>query len=168
MEENLPDVCHLTAKTWYGIPVEIIVSSNNLHKVSVPGVTIPHPGLVNMIVRQGYPVDIRLALTARHEFGHLQTIPIPLLHLSLLLWLRQGQPSGSRWLRLLVELLTHQAVWEVTAEGYAVATDKQVFQTHRSQLSRILYTGFWGIMAAVSIFGTIFLLRRGESIEAKE
>jgi len=67
--------------TWYGLPVEIVISSDNLHRVTAPGLAIPHPCVVNLIARQGLPSKLHLALTARHELGHLQTLPVPLLHL---------------------------------------------------------------------------------------
>jgi hypothetical protein len=151
---------YLRTHTWYGLPVEIAVSSDNLHRVAVPGLAVPHPGLVNLIVRQGLPGDVRLELTARHELGHLQTLPVPLLHLALLLWPRRGPPSGSRVVRWLVALLTHQAVWEVAAEAYVVATDRRAIQAPRPMWARTLYAGFWSGMSALAAAGTLFLLRR--------
>jgi len=160
MTEKSPRFSYLNTTTWYGLPVEITVSSDNRHRVAVPGLAIPHPGLVNLIVRQGLPVKLRLALTARHELGHLQTLPVPALHLLLLLWPRRGRPDGHPILRWLVAILTHQAVWELAAESYVVATDRRAIQANRPPLARALYAGFWGVMAVLSIFGTLFLLRR--------
>jgi hypothetical protein len=155
-----PQLRRLEATTWYGLPVKIMVSSDNLHWVSVPGLAIPHPGLVNLIARQGLPLDLRLDLTSRHELGHLQTLPVPLLHLLILLWPRRGHPVGPRLLRWLVLLLTNQAVWELAAEGYVLATDKRAVRAQRSSLARGLYAGFWGSLIVIAVMGTRFLLQR--------
>ena len=155
------DTClNLQTTTWYNLPVEITVSSANVHRVAVPGLVIPHPGLVNLIVRQGLPNDVRLELTARHELGHLQTLPVPLLHLALLLWPRRGRPAGSWLVRSLVALLTHQAAWEVAAEGYVVVTDRRALHAPRPKWARLLYALFWGGMSALAESTTLFLLRR--------
>jgi hypothetical protein len=158
MAEHLSRL-HLRTATWYGLPVEVTVSSDNLHNVAVPGLAVPHPGLVNLIVRQGLLEEIRLELTARHELGHLQTLPIPLLHFLLLLWPRQGRLMAPRFIRWLVALLTHQAVWELAAEGYVVASDRRAVQMTRPAWARALYAAFWGGMAGLAILGSIFLLR---------
>lgn len=88
---------------------------------------------------------------------------MPLLHLLLPLWLRQGQPRGSRWLRVLIGLLAHQAVWKVAAESYVVATNRRAYRASRPPLARLVYVGFWTRLTTLSILGTLFLLRREET-----
>jgi hypothetical protein len=158
--EEIHQVLRCSNKTWYGLPVDITVSSSNLHRVSVLGLAFPHPGLVNMVSRLGLPIETRLALTAQHELGHLQTLPIPLVHLLILLWPRKGRPVGPRWRRFLVFLLTQQAVWEIAAESYVAVTDHQNIQSKRYKLARYLYAGFWGGMTILAFLGTRFLLQR--------
>lgn len=162
MREKTPRVLNCSTQTWYGLPVDVTVSSNHLHQVIVSGLALPHPGLVNMISRWGLPIDLRLELTSRHELGHLQTLPVPVLHLLLIFWPRREGPSGPLWLRVLAGLLTHQIVWELAAECYVLATDKRTYKTPRSLPARMLYAGFWSTMVAGSIMGTLFLLRRQE------
>lgn len=158
--KNHHEELYYKTNTWYGLPVEIAVSSGNLHRVSVLGLTLPHPGVVNLIARQGLPLETRLELTALHELGHLQTLPTPVLHLLLLLWPRRRRRVGSRWLRRFLVLLTHQALWEVAAEGYVVAIDRRAWQAPRPKTARALYAGLWAAMIGLSISGTLFLLRR--------
>lgn len=162
IKEKIPRVRQFEAKTWYGLPVEIAVSSDNFHRIAVPGLAIPHPGLVNLLTRQGLPEELRLALTAKHELGHLQTLPISLLHLALILWPLRGRPSGSPLTRWLVTLLAHQAAWEVAAEGYVLATDRRAILAPRPPWARTLYVGFWGGMLWLAVAGTLFLLRHRE------
>ncbi len=144
-------------RTWYGVPVDVTVAENNFHRVKAGVVVLPHPGVVNWLARTGLPLRLRLELTARHELGHLQTLPVPLLHLVLLLWPRRGKPYGSRWQRLALGLLAHQAVWEVAAEGYLVATDARAVR-----LLRRRYALFWSLMGGLAALSTYLLLARQE------
>ena len=149
-----------TAKTWYGLPVDIAVSGSNWHRVMMPGIALPHFGLVNLIARRGLPLDERLALTWRHEFGHLQTLPVPLAHLLLILWPRRGRSKGSRWLRVLVGLVAHQAVWELAAEGYVAFHSMREHNHPYSTACRHVYAGWWSAIGLLAVAGTAFLMGR--------
>ncbi len=147
---------HRTTRSWYGVPVDITVSSSNIHRVIVGGVPLPHLGVVNFFSRWGLPLEERLELTCRHELGHVQTLPVPLLHLLFLLWPRQGRRRGGRWLRLLAALVAHQAVWELAAEGYVIATAPPEHWSPRTPAARLLYAGFWGGMTLLAAISTVF------------
>ncbi len=149
-------------RTWYGLDAEVTVTEANIHRVALPSLTLPHPGVVNWFARQGLDVETRLALTARHEFGHLQTLPVPLLHLLLLLWPRRGKPRLTSWPRFWLILLTHQTLWEVAAESYVVATDRRAVTAPRPRWARGLYALFWGGVTLFSLLGTWLLLARRE------
>ncbi len=146
--------------TWYHLPAEIQVTENHIHHVRLPGVFLPHPGLVNWIVRRGLSVQTRLELTALHEFGHLQTLPVPLLHVLLMIWPRRGRSPYSSRLRLLVGLLSHQLAWEVAAESYVVAHDPRTYRAPRPRRDKALYALFWSSMALLSLLSTWFVLKR--------
>lgn len=142
------------AYTWYGLSVEIEVSSNNWHRVKVGGLTLPHPGLVNFISRWAMPYKERLRLTQRHELGHLQVLPLPLLHLLLILRPRRGRDQHRRRLRWLTGLLANQAVWEIGAEMYTAVRSPRGYYLPQSRLGRGIYAGFWGLMLVVAVVGT--------------
>jgi hypothetical protein len=145
-------------RTWYGLEAEVTVSESNFHQVKLPKITLPHPGVVNWFSRQGLSVDTRLELTALHEFGHLQTLPVPLLHLLFLLWPRRGKPRLTGWPRFWMILLSHQTIWEVAAESYVIATDRRALTAPRPRWARGLYFLFWGFVTVFSLFGTLLLL----------
>ncbi len=161
-DDARPASCYRKERTWYGLPAEILVTETHVHRVQIPGVTLPHPGLVNWIVRRGLSVPDRLELTALHEFGHLQTLPVPLLHLAALLWPRRGESPYPRWLRFLAGLLSHQAAWEMAAEGYVAARDARAVRVPRPRQDQVLYALFWGGMALFSLWSTWFVLKRKE------
>lgn len=163
MPENPKQVLQQRSTTWYGLPVDITVSSDRWHRVVVLGLPFPHPGLVNVFARLGLPVDERLPLTYRHEFGHLQTLPVSLAHLVVILWPRAGRRGGSRWLLALVGLLAHQAVWEVAAESYLLVSSRRDRSRSRSTTCKAIYAILWGAMAFLAAAGTAFLMRREAS-----
>ncbi len=106
-------------KAWCGLRGEIAVEDELWHLVRVGGVSLPHPPLVNLMIRRGLAADDRLHFSYLHEFGHLQTLPLTGIHVLLLVWLswRGTRPAG---IKLLAGLLAHEAVWELASEGYAV------------------------------------------------
>ena len=146
-------------RTWYGQNADITVTEANFHLVKFLHIPLPHPGLVNWFTRQGLDVDTRLSLTARHEFGHLQMLPIPFLHLILLFGSKRKKSRLTGWPRFLLILLTHQVLWEVAAESYVVATDRRAVTAPRPRWAYALYGFFWGCAAIFSLLGTVFLLR---------
>ena len=158
-------VLRKTVQTWYGLPVDIAVSRSNWHRVMLPGIALPHLGLVNLLTRRSLPLDKRLALIWRHEFGHLQTLPLPVVHLLLVLWPRRVRRKGSRWQRVLVGLVAHHAVWEIAAEGY-VAFHSWREQNHPySMAGRDVYAGWWCVIGLLATAGTAFLIGREGSCD---
>lgn len=150
------EILEWETQTWYGLPVRVVVSSQNFHRVWANGLFLPHLGLVNLVVRQGLPMDVRLDLTARHELGHLQTLPVPLLHL-LALGFAWRRTRGPLWRKVLLGLLAHQATWELAAEGYVLATDPRAVRFPRPAWASRLYRLFWVGMACLAAGATYLL-----------
>ena len=163
MATEISGVLAQTAKTWFGLPVDITVSGDHWHRVTLPGLRLPHLGLVNMLARQGLPLGERLALTYRHELGHLEAFPVPLAHLLLILWPRRGRRKGSRGLRILVGFVAHQVVWELAAEGYVVFHARRDCGRSRPTGRVSLYVALWSVIGLLAATGTAFLIERETS-----
>ena len=151
-------------RTWYGVDVDITVTNANFHLVKFLHIPLPHPGVVNWFSRQGLDDETRLSLTARHELGHLQMLPIPLIHLIFLLLPRTGKPRVRGWPRVLLLFLTHHALWEVAAETYVVITDRRAVTAPRPRWASLLYGLFWGSVGGFSLIGTLLLLKRDQNL----
>lgn len=140
-------------KAWYGLRGEIAVEDELWHLVRVDGVSLPHPPLVNLMIRRGLAAEDRLHFSYLHEFGHLQTLPLTAIHVLLLVWLsRRGtRPAG---IKLLAGLLAHEAVWELASEGYVVLhTGRPYGRVYRSRPNR--WQGlFWLGMSLLAVIGT--------------
>ncbi len=154
-------------RSWYGLSAEIIVEHGLWHLVRLGRVALYHPPLVNLILRRGLPRQERLQLSLRHEFGHLQTLPVAVFHL---LWL----VVYGRWRRaskvetgvtVVAAIVAHQASWELASESYVIAKSGseygRIYRQHPNFLGQFL---FWGGMGALSICLTRWVVSkdRGE------
>ena len=110
-------------RSWYGLAAEIAVENGLWHLVRVGGLPLHHPPLVNLILRRGLPRRARLRLSLLHEFGHLQTLPVALVHVVVLLFSRRWRKRGvsGTLAALAVAVIAHEAVWELASETYVIA-----------------------------------------------
>lgn len=138
---------------WYGLHGEIIVEDELWHLVRVGNLSLPHPPLVNLMIRRGLAAKDRLQFSYLHEFGHLQTLPVAAIHASLLLWLarRGNRPTG---IKVLAGLLAHEAVWELASESYVVLRAGWKYRrAYRRRPNR--WQGlFWLGMSFLAMIGT--------------
>jgi hypothetical protein len=66
-------------RTWYGLTGTVILESDIAHKAGFGRLVISHPAAVNWLLRRGLPRADAIALSLRHEFGHLQTLPFAIV-----------------------------------------------------------------------------------------
>ena len=81
---------------------------------------VPHPPLVNLLIRKGLPRDAKRELSFHHEFGHLQMLPFALLGTVVLL-IRSWRAGRLSWRRLPWLWAKNHAFWEMLAESYVMA-----------------------------------------------
>lgn len=148
-------------QSWYGVPAEIAVENGLWHLVRVGRLSLHHPPLVNLALRWGLPHGDRLYLSFLHEFGHLQTLPITIGHILLLL-LRGHWPRRSVVGKLRAEaaaIIAHEAVWELSSELYMIAaTGPAYFRIYRQHPQLVGQVAFWGGMSAVAASPTLWLI----------
>lgn len=144
-------------RSWYGLPGEIAIEHELWHLVRVAGISLPHPPLINLVLRWGLPRRERLYLSFLHEFGHLQTLPLAVAHAVWLLragrW--RGQGIGTTLALLLAVLVAHEAVWELASELYVVAAAGPAYrQMYRDSPNPRGQALFWGGMGALALLLT--------------
>ena len=151
-------------RSWYGLTAEIAVENNLWHLVRVGSVALHHPPIVNLILRRGQPRRERLYLSFLHEFGHLQTLPVAIIHgiwlLTVISW------RGRRWRETLALLtgmaVAHEAVWELLSEMYVVlkAGTKyhRIYHEHPNRVGQI---AFWSSMRLLSGVLSLWLFWTG-------
>jgi hypothetical protein len=147
----MPAVEPWRVRTWFGLPVEILIEGDHWHKVRVGMISLPHPPLVNLLVRHGLPREARERLSYQHELGHVQVLPLALAH-ALWLWRRGRGTQHHLWAgragHLLGAVVAHEVAWELAAESYvAVRTSPEYGQLYREHPKPLL--AFLGIALAV-------------------
>lgn len=143
----------MKVRAWYGLPGDIEVENELWHLVRVAGMSLPHPPLVNLVLRRGLPRADRLRLSYLHEFGHFQTLPLALAHGLGLLWItRKTRRSLLGWLAWSAgAVAANEAVWELLSEGYVVARDPAGYRKAYRQTHGPVVAAFWAIMGALGI-----------------
>ncbi len=140
-------------RTWYGVTGEVVIEGELWHWVRLGRVPIPHPPLVNLLIRRGLPRDARRQLSYWHEIGHMQTLPLALIH-ALLLSRGRRRPL---WLHLPLALLGHEALWELAAESYVVWRAGPDYRRLYWQHHNPFLLPFWFLMAAMAAIATLVL-----------
>jgi hypothetical protein len=110
------------------------------------GVALPHPSLVNVVIRRGLPVGDRLRLSYWHELGHLQALPLVAVAA---LIKRASARRGRR--SLMLSILGLNALWELLAESYVVWKVRgEYLRIYRRTWNPFLIP-FWAGMGALSV-----------------
>lgn len=152
-------------RAWYGLTGEIEVEHELWHLVRIGGVPLPHPPVVNLILRRGLPRAVRLRLSFLHEFGHFQTFPLALAHVLLLVAARtvRGLPCLT-WAEVAALAVAHEAVWELASEAYVVAHDGAAYREAYRRVPNPMVPAFWAAMGGLGLGLSARLLRpsRGE------
>jgi len=144
-------------RSWYGLTAEIAVENRLWHLVRVGGVPLPHPPVVNLILRRGQPERERLYLSYLHEFGHVQTLPVAVGHAILLLFMVRRRKMGilSAVVTFAQVLIAHQALWELAAETFVIFRTKEeyrrIYREHPNAAGLAL---FWAGALALATFFT--------------
>ncbi len=153
-------------RSWYGLSAEIVVEGSLWHLVRLGRLALYHPPLVNLVLRRGLPREERLQLSFLHEFGHLQTLPVAVLHL---LWLvvygRFRRPTKTETgLTILAAVVAHQATWELASESYVVACTgpayRHIYREHPNSWGHIT---FWGGMTLLAALLTRWVLAKNNN-----
>ncbi len=162
MKDKLPSENAQVVRAWYGLPAEIAVENELWHLVRVAGVPLNHPPVVNLVLRRGLPRAERLYLSFLHEFGHLQTLPIAVIHSILLLtlgrWWKGGLVTTIR--QLATAWVAHEAVWELSSEAYVMVKAGQDYRRiYRDYPNPVGQLAFWMAMIALASLLTYNFLR---------
>ena len=120
----------------------MIIGPGFLHRTGLGWFLIPHPPLVNWLLRQGLLKNSRNALRVTHEFGHLQTAPLALLYTAAnytaIITANRTDLSNL----ILVFISTH-AAWEIMSEILTIMSDAQFYHKCYEKVSIIPRAIFW-------------------------
>lgn len=139
-------------RSWYGVPARIVATDRGLCNVAFIGIPLPHPCLINLVIRHGLPELIKARLFFLHELGHVETLPLLVLPL-ILLW-RGWKASPSP---LILNLLALGSFWELVAEIYVIFRSRREYVAAWRQSRNPAALVFWPSLLLLAILP--FLIR---------
>ena len=129
-------------RLWYGPTAVAILGSGFHHKAGFGHLLIPHPPVANWLLRWGVRQAEGRRLSLRHEIGHLQAAPVVLLYLGANL--AAAHAAGNLNWRVGLPLATSaHAAWEILAETYVIADDRQFYHRCYQDTSKLPRLLFW-------------------------
>ena len=151
MKPTITKMKSTEVRTWYGARGRVELHDPFWNIAGVWGIDIPHPPLVNLLVRKGLPRDAKRELSFHHEFGHLQMLPFALLGTTVLL-IQSWRTGRFSWRRLPWLWAKHHAFWEMLAEGYVMGvTGPRYKALYGNRLHRGLLIFWLGTAALVAL-----------------
>jgi hypothetical protein len=148
----------IKVRTWYGMGGTVIIGPGFLHRTGLGWFLIPHPPLINCLLRQGLPKNSSTPLRIAHEFGHLQSAPLALLYTALnytaIITANRANLSNL----ILVFISTH-AAWEIMSGILTIMSDAQFYHKCYEKVSIIPRAIFWFSAIVLTLLGWVSLLR---------
>jgi hypothetical protein len=143
-------------RTWYGMNGTVIIGSGLMHKSGIGKLIIPHPAVVNWLLRLELPDNYRLPLRLMHEFSHLQSAPLAVAyttaHYAAIILADRVRLS----ILLLVLISTH-AAWEIMAETHTIIHNAPFYHASYASVSSVPRAIFWFGTIALTLMGWIFV-----------
>jgi hypothetical protein len=85
MYMNTEDIKTMRKQMWFGVNVTVTIGPGFIHNAGFGKISLPHPPVINWLLRQGLNEDARYILSLTHEFCHLQTMPLAIFYTSIML-----------------------------------------------------------------------------------
>jgi hypothetical protein len=144
-------------RTWYGLTGTVIVGRGLVHKSGLEGWLIPHPALVNWLLRQGLAEDIRGSLTFTHEFWHLQSAPIFILYVFFML-ISSSTKGPITLTAILFITISAQAAWEMVAELLTILSNIKEYRQYYNGIDPLPRKIFWLSVIFLGTMGWLFII----------
>ncbi len=147
----------LNIRTWYGVNATVVLGPGFLHRGGYGKLLIPHPPVINWLLRRGLVPTVRENLSFTHEFGHLQSAPAALIYTAanFAALLAAGKTTV---LTVLLLLISTHAAYEIMAEVTTIRHDRQLYRHCYENVSKIPRTIFWFSMILLALMGWIIVL----------
>lgn len=147
----------IKTRTWYGMGATVTIGSGFIHRAGLGGLLIPHPPVINWLLRQGLTEKARYTLCCTHEIGHLESLPLAVLYtaVNLAILFATGQVS---LIKIILVLISAQAVWEIISELFTKTGSAQLYRKSYEGVRIIPRTIFWVSSIALTLMGWIIAL----------
>ncbi len=148
---------HSQMRTWYGANATVTIGPGFIHKAGFGGFLIPHPPVINWLLRKGLSENDRYILSCAHEFGHLQSAPLAMLYTGSVLALAVATHHTSL-LEIIIVMISTHAVWELISELLTITSDAQLYRKFYERITTIPRIIFWGSVSVLATAGWLVVL----------
>jgi hypothetical protein len=148
----------MRVRTWFGADAVIEIQPGGMHRAGFGRWLIPHPPVINWLLRCGLLDTARYRLSVAHELGHLQAFPLELTYAMVLFGIAIER-GHSGWDVLILVLLSCFAAWEIAAEIYALRCEGPFYRMQYRCISLFPRVLFWTAMVSLALSGWIVALR---------
>ncbi|MEJ2182775.1 MAG: hypothetical protein P8Y66_04555 [Nitrospirota bacterium] len=139
----------LEARTWYGPRATVVIGPGFRHSSGWGTLRIPHPPVVNWLLRRGLREKNRLDLAGAHEMAHMETAPFFLLYAAISM--AAASRAGGGALSVAAALVGAQAVWEMLSEALIIALDRVGYRLRYAGARRLPRLLFWCSMGLLAV-----------------
>lgn len=143
-------------RTWFGVKADIRIGPGFIHRAGWRNFHIPHPPLVNWLLRRGLNENDYYTLSISHEFAHFQSAPLALPYTVGLMALAVGE--GLSLLSMVTIIISTHAVWEILSEILTIRHDRQYYLRCYNGISSVPRRVFWISMSFLTLLGWSILL----------
>jgi hypothetical protein len=144
-------------RTWYGLNGTVIIGAGLMHKSGVGRLIIPHPAVVNWLLRRGLLENSAITLRINHEIGHLQSAPLAVLYTAMNYTAIVAANQVNLFNLILVFICTH-AAGEIMSEIFTIVIDSQFYQKSYQGESQVTRVIFWFSTISLTLTGWIIVL----------
>ncbi len=148
----------LTKKMWYGINASVIIGPGFLHRAGHGIFLLPHPPIVDCILRYGLRENDRNKLSVIHEFAHLKTTPFAIVYTFLVFFVAYTNNNYVGWRMVLFLILSIHTAWEMLSEGVTILDDSHRYMASYEGIPILPRACFWTITSFIVIEGWYFVL----------
>jgi hypothetical protein len=143
-------------KIWYGLNATVTIGPGFIHKTGWGRLLIPHPPVMNWLLRKGLTENVRKTLSFTHEFGHFQSLPLGLFYMAGMIAGLFVKGYASLPMIILIFFSTF-AAWEIISEILTVMSDFQFYRKCYENITIIPRVIFWLFTITFTITGWLFL-----------
>lgn len=141
---------------WGSLEATVAVGPGFVHRTGFSRLLIPHPPVVNWLLRRNLPRSIREELVFDHEFAHFKFLPALLLYV-LALVLFTYIESRLNLMAVLFILISGQAFWEMLSEGFVIGRNPKRYRLYYRDMIKYPRVVFWSVSTLFWSAGLLIL-----------